>query len=79
MNEDSTIGWMLGGIATALGVMATAITTLWKTSEAKNAVAISVLEKRADSCEEDRELLRDEVTSLRVEVRLLKQQNGQDQ
>lgn len=59
--NDDWFSWMLGGIVTVIAALATAVTTLWSRSEARNAEAIKALtvhletlEKRNDECEKDR-------------------------
>lgn len=75
MDLNDQIGWILGGIATVLATMATAVTTLWKASESKNAKAIEVLEVRASECERERLTLRTAIAELRTEIRLLERKD----
>lgn len=69
--NDTPMGWVLAGIATVIGTLATAVAGLWRLSEAKNSKAIAAhqetidhLEIRATKCEHDREELRVRVARL---------------
>ena len=71
MNIEDWLGWVLGGIVTIIGTLAAAVTTLWAKSEAKNSLAIEVLQKRSDDCDKDRTTLHVEVGRLTERVEYL--------
>ena len=77
-------GWVVGGVGAAVGTLATAVATLFKINEGKNAQAILELkdaiqdankrfdesDKKHDECQKDRENLRVEMARLTVMVEM---------
>lgn len=80
--ESSLFGWLLGGVATVVATLATAVATLFKMNEGKNTAAISRQEnmitklveqadrlvERADDCEQDRRRLGESVARLETKL-----------
>jgi hypothetical protein len=57
--------------------MATAVGTMWKINESKNATRIEQLSQRADDCEQDRSDLRVRVAKLEARVTPEKQSGSE--
>lgn len=51
MPDDGLTNYALTGVTAVVGALAAAVTLLWKTSESRNATAISKLENKVDSLE----------------------------
>jgi hypothetical protein len=75
---DGWLGWLLGGIVSVVAALATAVTTLWSRSEARNAEAIrdlsvrvTDLAKENGECEKDRRALFGRVSKLEAQVSYL--------
>lgn len=76
MNIEDWLGWVLAGIVSIVGALSAAVVTLWTRSESKNAIAIEVLQKRSDACEQDRNNLHVEVGVLKKRVEQLEGNHG---
>lgn len=77
-------GWVVGGVGAAVGTLATAVATLFKINEGKNAQAIIELkdaikdankrfdesDKKHDECQHDRENLRVEMARLSMRIEM---------
>jgi hypothetical protein len=84
-------GWVVGGVGAAIGALATAVATLFKINEGKNAQAIVELkdaiqhankrfdesDKKHDECQKDRENLRIEMARLTVMVEMQTERDKQ--
>lgn len=78
--DGSIITWVLAGVATLIGGLATTVTALWKVNETRNAKRIDQLEqnlaesnKKHDECMDDRNTLREECVEMRVRLEMLEQ------
>ena len=76
MHIEDWLGWVLAGIVSIVGTLAAAVATLWARSEAKNSLAIDVLQKRSDDCDKDRTALHVEVGRLTERVEHLEEHHG---
>ena len=78
MHSDNWLAWILAGIVSIIGALATAVTTLWSRAESRNADSIKALEaetielrKARDICEKDRTELFGRVSRLEEQVKHL--------
>ena len=71
MNIEEWLGWVMAGIVSVVGALAASVATLWARSEAKNSLAIEILQKRSDDCDKDRTDLHIEVARLEERVEQL--------
>ena len=77
MEVEQWAGWVLAGIVSIVGALAAAVTTLWSRSEAKNSLAIEILQAKANQCEKDRIVLHVQCGRLEERIEQLeKQQHG---
>lgn len=78
--NDTPGGWFLAAIGTVIATLATAVASLWKISEGKNAKAIAGqaetiahLTERAEDCEKDRSDMKVRIAVLETQQVLAEQ------
>lgn len=78
--QNSLLGWVLGGVATVIAALTTTLTHFYKQQVATFAKRedelvgrVTKLETEVQECRDDREILRVEIAELRTEVRFIKE------